>query len=66
MLRITGSIEFLDDIDLREKLLNDRPFLKDFGMTKESKNLVMFRIPHGKAQFWTWDTAMKPAEILEF
>ena len=47
MLRISGEVEFLTDEKLQEKVLNDRPFLKDFGITIGSPKLVIFRIVHG-------------------
>jgi len=66
MLRIAGKVEFLNDLTLREKALADRPFLKNFGMTVDSPNLILFRISHGQAHFWTMENNVKPKEIIEF
>jgi len=66
MLRISGAIEFVDDIKLKEKVLVDRPFLKSFGLTAQSPDLIIFRIAHGKAHFWTMENNLKPKEIIEF
>jgi len=66
MLRITGEVEFLTDIKLKEKVLLERPFLKTFGMTADSPALVIFRIAHGQAHFWTMENNLKPKEIIEF
>jgi len=66
MLRISGEVEFIDDIKLKEKVLNDRPFLKDFGLTINSPALVIFRIAHGKAHFWTMKNNTIPKEVIEF
>lgn len=66
MLRISGEVEFLNDLKLREKALADRPFLKSFGMTVDSPSLVLFRIIHGCAHFWTMENNTKPKEIIEF
>jgi uncharacterized pyridoxamine 5'-phosphate oxidase family protein len=66
MLRISGKIEFVDDINLKEKVLADRPFLKSFGLTAQSPGLILFRIVHGKAHFWTMESNMGPKEIIEF
>jgi len=66
MLRIAGKVEFVDDIKLREKALNDRPFLKNFGITINSLGLVLFRIAHGQAHFWTMENNLKAKEIIEF
>ncbi|HCT30048.1 MAG TPA: pyridoxamine 5'-phosphate oxidase [Bacteroidales bacterium] len=66
MLRISGEVEFLTDSKLKEKALLDRPFLKNFGMTSDSPKLVLFRISHGQAYFWTMENNLKPKEIIEF
>lgn len=66
MLRISGEVEFLDDRKLKEKALNDRPFLKSFGMTIDSPGLIIFRIPHGRAHFWTMADNFKPKEFITF
>ena len=66
MLRIAGEAEFVDDIKLREKAMNDRPFLKSFGLTVDSPKMAIFRIAHGKAHFWTMDKNLAPKEYIEF
>ena len=66
MLRISGKAEFVTDLKLRERALNDRPFLKSFGITVDSPTLILFRIAHGEAHFWTMDNNLKPKEIIEF
>jgi uncharacterized pyridoxamine 5'-phosphate oxidase family protein len=65
-LRIEGEVEFLEDRDLKEKALNDRPFLKQFGLTADSPGLIIFRISHGKAHFWTMENNLLPKEYLHF
>ncbi|MCJ7446197.1 MAG: pyridoxamine 5'-phosphate oxidase family protein [Bacteroidales bacterium] len=66
MLRIAGEVEFLHDRKLSEKVLKDRPFLKSFGLTIDSDQLVIFRIPHGQAHFWTMETNLKSKEYITF
>jgi pyridoxamine 5'-phosphate oxidase len=66
MLRISGNVEFLNDAKLKEKCLADRPFLKSLGITADSPKLIIFRIAHGKAHFWTMENNLKPKEIIEF
>ncbi len=66
MMRVSGKVEFLDDKKLREKCLADRPFLKSLGMTEESPKLILFRIAHGQAYFWTMENNLKPKEFKEF
>jgi pyridoxamine 5'-phosphate oxidase len=66
MLRISGKVEFLSDKKYKEKVLAERPFLKSFGLTVESPGLVLFRIPHGEAHFWTMENNFKPKTIIRF
>jgi len=66
MLRIEGYVEFVDNIKLKEKCLADRPFLKSLGIKADSPDLILFRIAHGKAHFWTMENNLKPKEIIEF
>ena len=66
MLRITGKVEFLDDMKFREKFLIDRPFLKDYGVTINSTGLILFRIAHGEARFWTIKNLVKHRKAILF
>lgn len=66
MLRIAGEAEFLDDRQLKEKAMADRPFLKEFGLSADSPHLIIFRIRHGKAYFWTKERNLLPKEYIEF
>lgn len=66
MMRVAGKVEFVEDIELKRKVLEDRPFLKDFGFTPQSPDLVIFRISKGKAYFWAMETAFEPKKMIEF
>jgi uncharacterized pyridoxamine 5'-phosphate oxidase family protein len=66
MLRISGEVEFIEDTKLKERVLADRPFLKSFGLTVDSPGLIIFRIAHGRAHFWTMETNLAKKEIIEF
>lgn len=69
MLRITGEVEFMDDIQLRERVLADRSYLKDFGVSARSRELLIFRICHGQAYFWSLiqiEDSLRPKEIIYF
>lgn len=63
MLRVAGEVEFLDDMAIKEKLLQERPFLKDIGVSgPDDPMLAVFRIPHGEAYFWTMAVNMREQE----
>ncbi len=66
MLRVEGKAEIIDDFEMKKLCLEDRPFLKDFGLTAESDELFIFRISSGKAYFWTMATNLNPKDIIEF
>lgn len=66
VLRISGSVEFVNDLQLKEKVLEDRPFLKEFGLTADSPRLVIFRITHGQANLWTMENNLKPKDVINF
>ncbi|MDO8587824.1 MAG: pyridoxamine 5'-phosphate oxidase family protein [Armatimonadota bacterium] len=63
MLRVAGNAEFLNDTALKARLLEDRPFLKDMGITgPDDPMLAVFRIASGEAWFWTMANNMREAE----
>ena len=66
MLRVAGVAEMIDDRKTKEKCMEDRPFLKDLGLSAEGNELSIFRIPHGKAHFWKMETNLNPKEFIEF
>jgi pyridoxamine 5'-phosphate oxidase len=66
MLRVTGEVEFLNDPKMKEKVVEDRQFLKAMGMTPSSPELVIFRIAKGEAYFWTMETNFAPKKMIKF
>jgi pyridoxamine 5'-phosphate oxidase len=66
MLRVSGAVDFIDDKQLKAKVLEERPFLKEFGLTIDSPGLIIFRISHGQAHFWTMENNLKPKEMIKF
>jgi uncharacterized pyridoxamine 5'-phosphate oxidase family protein len=66
MMRVAGEVEFLDDPVLKKKVLEDRPFLKEFGMTFDHPGLIIFRIVKGEAYFWTMETNLEPKKFIKF
>lgn len=66
VLRVAGRAEWIDDIELKKKSLEARPFLADLGLTPESPELVLFRIAKGEAYFWTMETNLDPKKKIFF
>ncbi len=63
MMRVTGEIEFLDNSDLRSRLLAERPFLKIYVKSADDPLLAIFRIPRGEAWFWTMAENLRETEV---
>lgn len=66
MLRVNGEIEFVEDVEVKKRVLKDRPFLTEFGLTADGPELVVFKISTGEAHFWDWESNLKPKEIIKF
>ena len=64
MMRVAGDVEFIDDIALKTRLLEERPFLKVIVRSgAEDPLLVVFRVYNGEAHFWTMEDNMHESEI---
>ncbi len=64
VMRVSGEIEFVEDLTLKARLLEDRPFFRALGITKPDDPLfVLFRVKRGEAFFWTMADNMKESEI---
>ena len=66
MLRISGRAEFVDDVKLKERAMDERTHLEYFKLSARNPVLVILRIPHGKAYLWRMDTNLKPKRYIEF
>ncbi|MGE5381596.1 MAG: pyridoxamine 5'-phosphate oxidase family protein [Methylocystaceae bacterium] len=66
VLRISGEVEFLDDPALKNQVIKDRPFLKQFGLSEDNPNLIIFRLARGTAHFWTMKDDLAPKKVIEF
>ncbi len=63
-MRVTGEVELVDDLALKAKCLEDRPYLKNAGIEKpDDPRLVMFRIRKGEAFFWSLAYTCRESEI---
>lgn len=64
VMRVSGEIEFVDDLELKSRLLQERPFFKALGIKGPDDPLfVLYRIARGEAFFWTMANNMKESEI---
>ena len=64
MMRVTGTVEFIEDIPLKNVLLEERPFLKKIGTgMPDDPLLAVFRIGRGEAYFWTMADNLRESEV---
>jgi uncharacterized pyridoxamine 5'-phosphate oxidase family protein len=64
VMRVTGLVEFIEDIGLKKKVFSDRAFLRTMGIKgPEDPVLVVFKIYTGEAFFWTVKDSMHESEI---
>ncbi|PKL61613.1 MAG: pyridoxamine 5'-phosphate oxidase [Methanomicrobiales archaeon HGW-Methanomicrobiales-2] len=67
MMRVAGEIEFVEDAALKERLVKERPWLLQIGVTGPADpNLAVFRVAHGEAYFWTMEYNMREDEAPRF
>lgn len=52
MVRVTGSIEQVQDSELEKRLFEDRPWLNQVFEAYPDDRIFIFRIAHGEAQYW--------------
>jgi len=66
MLRIAGAIEFVDDRLKKQRLIEEKSYLRNF--TADSPEFILLRLPHGTARFWTITDNMreKDGALIEF
>ena len=65
-MRVTGTVEFVNDIEMKKKLLDARPFLKQAGLTPENPGLILLKVTKCTAHFWTFSKAMEPKKSVSF
>ena len=66
MMRVAGEVDFIEDPALKKKVIEDRPFLKEFGLTVDHPGLIIFRIFRGEVYFWTMETNFEPKFFIKF
>jgi uncharacterized pyridoxamine 5'-phosphate oxidase family protein len=62
-LRVTGTVEFVADPELKTKALEERAFLKALGFGPDNPDFILFRVAHGEAHFWEWGDNLRESAI---
>lgn len=54
MMRVSGSVEFVNDTVLKDELLTEWPFLREMGISgPDDPMLSLLRIASGEIRYWT-------------
>ena len=64
-VRIEGSVEILDDMELKKQIVEDLPFLKPLIESKGYDVLICYRIKDAKAIFWTMEKNFEPKQYIQ-
>lgn len=65
VMRVSGTVKFIDDdMEMRARCIEERPFVKNFGITEPTNKLMdVFHLYTGEAYFWTMADTMKEASL---
>ena len=64
VMRVSGEAKIITDNAIRTRCIEERPFVKNFGITEPDNPLLsIFHLYTGEAYFWTMADSMKEADI---
>jgi uncharacterized pyridoxamine 5'-phosphate oxidase family protein len=66
MLRITANVAFEKSLEMKQKLIDEKPYLK--GFSADDETFLLFTLENAKARFWGLADNMKEEglEVLAF
>jgi pyridoxamine 5'-phosphate oxidase len=64
-VRIEGTVEMLDDLELKKKIVETFPFLKPWIESAGYEVMVVYRLQNAKATTWTMETNFDPKEYIK-
>ena len=64
-VRIEGSVETLEDLELKKRVVADYPFLKEWVDREGYDVLIVYCLKNGRATTWTMETNFKPKEYIQ-
>ncbi len=63
-VRIAGMAEFVDDLELKKQIAEDRPFMKPWLEQHGFDFLAVFRVVNCQAAVWTMTTNLEPTHYI--
>jgi pyridoxamine 5'-phosphate oxidase len=64
-VRVMGSAQPIDDLEVKEEIVEARPFLKSWVEKRGYASLKVFRITGCRATVWTFDKNFDPKEYID-
>ena len=64
-VRIEGTVEILDDLDLKKQIVEDFAFLKPWIEREGYEVLICYRVNDAKATTWTMETNFEPKTYIQ-
>jgi uncharacterized pyridoxamine 5'-phosphate oxidase family protein len=64
-VRVSGSVEEIEDLELKKQVVKDFLFLKEWVDREGYDVLVVYCLKRGKATVWTMETTFKPKEYIQ-
>jgi uncharacterized pyridoxamine 5'-phosphate oxidase family protein len=64
-VRIEGTVEVLEDLELKKQVVKDYPFLKEWVDREGYDVLIVYCLKSGRATAWTMETNFKPKEYIQ-
>ena len=63
-IRVSGTVELVEDMDLKNEIIAKRQFLKPL-IEKAGYELAVYRLKKGVATIWTFETNLAPKAYIE-
>ncbi|HUT28769.1 MAG TPA: pyridoxamine 5'-phosphate oxidase family protein [Sedimentisphaerales bacterium] len=64
-VRISGTVETLEDLELKKRVVADYPFLKEWVDREGFEVLIVYALKNARAAAWTMETNFQPKEYIQ-
>lgn len=64
-VRISGTVETLEDLELKKRVVADYPFLQEWVDREGFEVLIVYCLKNARATTWTMETNFQPKEYIQ-
>lgn len=64
-VRIEGTVEMLEDLELKKNIVEAFPFLKPWVESQGYEVMICYRLKNGRAITWTMETNFEPKQYIQ-